>query len=67
MGKFRKNDGSLRNLRISCACCKSLRRFLKRSETKMDQRAAELLESLGLQKSGGGRQPPPLRVQKLYS
>ena len=48
LGKFRKNDGSLRNLRASCACSKSLRRFLKRPETKMDQRAAELLESLGL-------------------
>lgn len=46
MGRLTKNDGSLRNLRISCGCSKSLRRFLRRPETKMDQRAAELLESL---------------------
>ena len=46
LGKFRKNDGSLRNLRASCACSKALRRFLGRRETKLDRRAAELLESL---------------------
>ncbi len=46
MGRLTKNDGSLRNLRISCGCSSALRRFLKRPETKMDRRAAELLESL---------------------
>ena len=46
LGKFRKNDGSLRNLRASSACSKALRRFLGRRETKLDRRAAELLESL---------------------
>lgn len=46
LGYSAEEDGSLRNLRISCACSKSLRRFLGRRETKLDRRAAELLESL---------------------
>lgn len=41
-----EKDGSLRNLRAGCACSKSLRRFLGRRETKLDRRAAGLLESL---------------------
>ena len=46
LGYSVEEDGSLRNLRTSCACSKSLRRFLGRRETKLDRRAAELLESL---------------------
>lgn len=46
IGMLTENDGSLRNLRTSCACSRQLRRFLGRPETKMDRRAAELLESL---------------------
>ena len=45
LGYSVEEDGSLRNLRTSCACSKSLRRFLGRRETKLDRRAAELLES----------------------
>ena len=64
LGKFRKNDGSLRNLRASCACSKALRRFLGRRETKLDRRAAELLESLSGHKTRGGRRPPQvLRIR----
>lgn len=46
LGYSVEKDGSLRNLRTSCACSKSLRRFLGRRETKLDRRAAELLERL---------------------
>lgn len=41
-----EKDGSLQNLRTGCTCSKFLRRFLGRKETKLDRRAAELLESL---------------------
>lgn len=46
LGYPMEGDGSLRNLRAACACSKSLRHFLRRRETKLDRRAAELLESL---------------------
>lgn len=48
MGLLTEHDGSLRNLRTSCVCSRSLRRFLGRPETKLDRQAAELLESLNV-------------------
>ncbi len=64
LGYPMEKNGSLRNLRTGCACSKALRRFLGRRETKLDRRAAELLESLSGHKTRGGRRPPQvLRIR----
>ena len=46
MGFPVENSGDLRNLRISCECSKTLRRFLGNRETKLDRQAEELLKRL---------------------
>ena len=67
LGKFRKNDGSLRNLRASCACRTPRRRSVGGRATTVPRRGGALGDRRVRKKTAGRPPPAPGSQNSIFS